>query len=179
MVDIETLSADINAAIISVGAVTFDLKDEFHEYISIQSCLDLGLEVSEKTLLWWIEESNNIEQIIKTKTAKPIQEVLQNFSNWLLKFNKNKTNIWSYGTTFDISILTNAYNKCSIEIPWRYNNVIDARSIKKFSKEFLNIDVDNLKLDEENKHNALADSMYQAIFINKLIEILRDKRNEN
>ena len=62
IIDIETLSNTSNAAILEIGAIYFEgfeVKDKFEEKISLQSCLDVGLEINQSTLMWWLNKKEN------------------------------------------------------------------------------------------------------------------------
>ena len=55
MLDLETMGLDPNAAIISIGAVHFtkdELLEEFYTAVSLKSCVDLGLTMTQSTIDW-------------------------------------------------------------------------------------------------------------------------------
>jgi hypothetical protein len=57
MIDLETYANTSNAAIVQIAAVEFDDKNgdilrEFNSNISVQSCLDLGMEMNIDTINW-------------------------------------------------------------------------------------------------------------------------------
>lgn len=110
ILDIETLSTEANAVILSIGACWFDLHgldfrretpitavgDEATEYpydlvplcfrasIDIQSCLDVGMGVSGSTLKWWLAQDEAARKKITEATeVLTIREALNNLSDWI------------------------------------------------------------------------------------------------
>ena len=68
MIDLETLSTDTDAAILSIGAVKFDpfedeltnpQMDKFYARISLEN--DLNLSISDSTLEWWAKQSQEAQ----------------------------------------------------------------------------------------------------------------------
>ncbi|NDD98181.1 MAG: 3'-5' exoribonuclease, partial [Actinobacteria bacterium] len=60
MIDIETLSTQYNAAILSIGAVKWEeseIVDTFYINVDPKSCKELGLHVEHKTVEWWMKQS--------------------------------------------------------------------------------------------------------------------------
>jgi DNA polymerase III epsilon subunit-like protein len=62
MLDLETLGNKSNSAILSIGAVEFDLETgetgrEFYQRIDLQSCIDKGLIINGSTFYWWITQN--------------------------------------------------------------------------------------------------------------------------
>ena len=156
MIDLETLATSSNAAIISLGAVKFsdDIIDTFYSEVDLQSCLDLGMEVSGPTINWWVGRNNMpIDGI-------DIYNVLTMFSQWV----GNNPTIWGNGASFDNVILTNAYTKCKITRPWHFTRDRCYRTMKNVS------DVPFKMIG--NKHNALDDARSQALHLIKILEKL-------
>jgi hypothetical protein len=111
MVDIETLSIDYNAVILSLGAVKFDpykletisiprLEDGFqpgggnftitrrmrtykyfYQNISIKSCLDVGLEVDASTVLFWLDQPEEARKALLSDTLS-LRDTLRDFYDW-------------------------------------------------------------------------------------------------
>ncbi len=160
MLDFETLSTDNMPALLSIGAVAFDVYSvnnfkEFYRNINIQSSIDLGGTVSASTFLWWLNQSNDARQtIIKQENPINIKTVFEEL-NEFCKENKIKY-VWSHGATFDIIIAENYFNKLGIKVPWMYYNAKDTRTLFDLTK------ITRTKF-EGIKHNALDDAKMQAI----------------
>lgn len=169
MLDLETWSTSPNAVITSIGAVKFvinsdntrgKIDDEFYCRINPQSCIDVGMEMSADTILWWMNQSAEARSEFQ-KPNRSIQLVLNDFSSWMSDEPKN-INVWGNGSDFDNVILANAYKACKLPLPWKFFNNRCFRTLK------------NLYPDVEPtvvgvKHNALDDAKSQA---HHLIDII-------
>lgn len=179
MIDIETMGNTSDSVIVSIGAVEFDLEKglgrELYTNVSIQSCLDKGLKITESTLLWWLQQSK--EQIEAfTKDTIPLGPALQGLRAFYLSVSlvryvgedPRRPWVWGNGASFDITILENAYRACGIRIPWDFYNVACYRTLKKvFNK------VKKPVGEQVDKHNALSDAKFQA---QHALEILKYKK---
>lgn len=172
MLDLETWSTSPNAVITSIGAVKFAINpnnsggniiDEFYYRINPQSCVDIGMEMSVDTILWWMKKSEEARSEFQ-KPTRTIQDVLWLFTTWLNDDPKN-IDVWGNGTDFDNVILENAYKACYKILPWNHFNNRCFRTLKSL---FPNVPT----LGEEPagvKHNALDDAKSQAF---RAIDIL-------
>lgn len=171
MIDLETLSTKTNAVILSIGIIEFDILtgnmiNQLYETIDIQSCLDKGLEIDANTLKWWLSQPDIIRLEINKKGSKSIEIVLTSVSNFLSK-NKTIENffVWGNGSSFDLSILSNAYHKCSLKIPWKFWNERDVRTIVSLAPD--------IKDSIKNKgilHNPIDDCKYQIEYCSAIIK---------
>lgn len=177
MIDLETLSTKNNAIILIIGAIKFNRKDDwntaidlkdldenqkFYKRITIQSCKNIGLHKDKNTLEWWNKQDENIknEAFGFEEERICIQDALKLFNEWF----GESTYIWGNGSIFDITILSEAYDRCGITVPWKFYNVRDLRTI---------LDINKIKLSDfinKDKHNALSDCFYQikALFACKI-----------
>lgn len=170
MLDLETWSTSPNAVITSIGAVKFTLNsdnsggkivEEFYYRINPQSCVDVGLEMSVDTILWWMKQSDEARAEFQKQTWN-IQDVLGLFAMWLSDDPKN-IDVWGNGSDFDNVLLANAYRVCGKSLPWRYFNNRCYRTLKNIYSNVLPTPTVGVK------HNALDDAKSQA---NHLIDIL-------
>ena len=166
MIDIETLSTKTNSLILTIAAVKFNRNEyktkisdleSFYVRINQDSCQKLGMDVDENTVKWWNQQSDQARhEVFENKDRLNIKEALTQLSLFI----NNHTHIWANSPSFDCVILENAYNKCKLEIPWKFWNFRDCRTIYDIG----NI---NIKKISENtvKHNALNDCYNQIIGI--------------
>jgi len=169
MIDIETLGTSPNSVIATIGAMKFSRKGilkpindmySFYRRINLDSCYALGMVSDEETIKWWEEqEEKSREEIYDSSNRISIEQALQELSEFI--GNNNNTYIWANGPHFDCVILENAFKKCNINLPWKYWNIRDCRTIYDFC---------NIKLRDINgdyQHNALYDC-YRQIYALKL-----------
>jgi exodeoxyribonuclease VIII len=171
MVDLETLSVRPNAAILVIGAIKFnrgekwkddfDIKDLdkldfFYVRIKLDSCANAGLHIDPVTEKWWSEQDEESKYEALTNPFRvSLKEALMSFKEW---FGYNHyTKIWGNGSSFDCTILGEAYKRCGMEIPWKFFNERDLRTV---------MDLGNVRmcdLPQYGKHNALYDCYRQII----------------
>ena len=165
MVDLETLATTCDAAIISIGAVKFDLSggtisDEgFYASVSLESNLDYHRRVSEDTLKWWLMQAKDNPDSTKVfhEPKQGIDEALERFAAWI---GRPDLNIWSNGANFDEPILSHAYTQCQQPIPWKFWNVRCVRTFKNLPGA-----KDIVVPRPGTHHNALSDSLHQAALV--------------
>ena len=171
MMDLETLSVRPNAVILVIGAIKFnrgktlsekitekDIKkqDCFYRRITIESCIKEGMHIDPNTRKWWESQEYSVKfEAIINKDRIPLREALKEFSEWFGKFERTK--IWGNGSSFDCTILGEAYKICKMNPPWRFWLERDLRTM---------LDIGSVRmcdLPQYQKHNALYDCYRQII----------------
>lgn len=162
MFDIETLGTLPGSAILSIGAVRFDIgkkfiSDEFYVNLDITSSLSAGFTYEKATINWWKEQNPEALAALKTN-ALPCTEGLQQFFDYVKKGPKGEK-IWAWGAQFDPVLTEVAFVKAlDLRTPWHYSNVMCCRTV---SKTF------NVPIDRSGgtHHNALDDAKSQALYL--------------
>lgn len=158
MLDIETLGNKGKSVILSIGAVEFDLETgitgkEFHKHISIESCLEDGLQIDADTLMWWFGQDKKAKDKIVNSEKAHLTTVLYAFEDFVI--NKGYQ-VWGNSARFDCGELQNAYNVVNGEIPWDFRKERDVRTLVSFAPEVKK----NFKF-EGVPHDALDDCKHQ------------------
>ena len=177
MMDLETLSVRPNAVILVIGAIKFnrgetwpeninekELKklDCFYARIKINSCENIGLHTETQTQKWWSEQDKDVKyEALENPNRVTIHEALIKFKKWF--GNNSRTKIWGNGSSFDCTILGEAYKRCGMEIPWKFWLERDLRTIMDLGK------VRSCDLPQYQKHNALWDAKVIKCCYEKLI----------
>ena len=169
MVDLETLATTTNAAILTIGAVTFDpnstkIYDEFYRRVELESLDPLDTYIDDATLEWWSKQDQAAQdEAFDPEGREPIQNVLGDF----YKFCMGSSRFWSHGAAFDIVILEYYFRKINKPFPWNFWNVRDTRTI-------FDLGMDP-EMPQTNKHNALEDARRQAIGVQNMFKKLGRK----
>lgn len=175
MIDLETLGVDPDCAFISIGACFFnpatgDIGKTFYRRIDWESALE-GRTITPSTLKWWMTQEDEARQEI-LKDGRPLKEVLNDFANYLGDSNPI---VWGNGATFDVSILTHAYNG---ETRWPFWDVRDVRTVVDLAAQ-----IDVFRDDFERRgvhHNALDDAIYQAEYVSAMwVELTRNSSHND
>ncbi len=202
MLDLETMSTDKNAAIISIGACRFDFKkrgeiivdysgtvmgkdgiiktgkvmtehdcllkkhdgilDTFYMTINLDTCIKRGFHVDPDTVNWWAKQSPEARKSLEGTT--PLGTALKEFLRWHQKGGQHKsTRMWGNGSDFDNAILDNAFRKFGKINAWEYW----------LNRCYRTIDKSYGKVHQKKSgtaHNALDDSINQALHLMKIVE---------
>jgi len=135
VVDVETLSLRPTAAIMSIGAVSFDLHaGRFSStfYRSVDSHVDqsIGGTVSPSTRDWWLKPENAVQLSRITGdafVASPVNALLD-FCYWLrerapeLYVAPNKYCVWALGSEFDPPILNEWARRILSYNSWKFDS---------------------------------------------------------
>ena len=162
MVDIETLSTEPSAVILSIGAIKFkregdlpDLEkmDQFYTRVSKESCEVLGMHTDNSTVEWWgrQEDAVRFEALENPEDRLPIKEALKKLSEWIGRSNY----VWGHGDDFDCVVLNQAYKRCGQPVPWKFWNTRDTRTL------FDLAGVRNADLPNNDKHHPIHDCYRQ------------------
>lgn len=157
MIDLETLGTTADAAILSIGAVKFDLESDkiddsgFYASVSVQSNFDAGRTIDESTLIWWLGQPKGAQAVF-TEPKQTLETALASLSDWL---GHNKRYVWSNGASFDIPMLEHAFKKFGWEAPWEFYN---SRCVRTYRSLPAAARVPK----PANDHNALRDAINQA-----------------
>lgn len=165
MIDVETLGIGLNAPIISIAAVLFNLhtgeylttfahKETFYKKISLEENEKYNSYIEPETLRWWLRTDSEL-------LYKTIHRTKNNYTNFeetlkeLKSFCLNKF-IWARSPSFDITHLKRISNKVGIDLNFSYKKEMDVRTLFNL---YPNI-VREIKHDGE-KHDALSDCIFQ------------------
>ena len=171
MMDIESLSTRAHAAILVIGAIKFnrgetwdeninektlEKLDTFYIRIKLDSCVNRGLHVDAETEKWWNKQDDDVKyEALKNPDRVTLKTALTKFNKW---FGKNpRSNIWGNGSSFDCTIIGEAYKRCGLEVPWKFWLERDLRTIMDLGK------VKMCDLPQYRKHHALYDCYRQII----------------
>ena len=160
MVDLETLDTKPSCVVLSLGAIKFDptSNTEPHSELYFKVCVDdqdrLGRTVSDDTIEWWSKQDAKArEEAFDQTGAISVEEALKRLAKWSVGVDT----IWGQGYGFDLTILEDMCRNIGKPIPWNFWQIKDSRTLFGCCK------TDPRKLLGQNDlHNALADSYFQA-----------------
>lgn len=143
--DLETCATTANAAVMQVAALVwdrqakdnpferYDLATSFNEHVDLRSCVVDGFDFDPATVQWWTRQSDAAKEAVTRGLAEPIREVFERFVLWIQQTMRDaqadSVCLWCQGMDFDGAILRNICYKYGIELPLRYQQFRDCRSI--------------------------------------------------
>ena len=134
--DLETCATTANAAVMQVAAVAWDRYANDNPF-AVQNG---GVTVEYPHYQWWARQSDAAKEAVTDGLAEPIREVFERFVLWIQQtMRESKAGsvnaqadsicLWCQGMDFDGAILRNICHKYDIELPFRYQQFRDCRSI--------------------------------------------------
>ena len=164
MLDLETFSLEPNATILQIAAIKFNLftgeiYSEFNRLIDPTTCVDVGLDMSPSTVLWWLQQSQAaIDSVFNKRLERTtIHEALGSFNLW---YSDDSLPVMGNGPRADNQWLDSAYKACNMPNPVKYYNDCCFRTLKLLAKA--KTQKEYQVAFEGVKHNALADCRHQA-----------------
>ena len=163
-IDIETLGKSYGAAVLSIGAASFNrhtgkLGPTYYVKVQFEDALRFG-RVDASTLQWWAQQGQVANKQVFGLGGELLTRALQGLNAYLATLPANVC-VWGNGPTFDMTLLEAMYAATAIECPWNNKRVFwtvrDLRTI-----------IDVAEFDKRSipftgtPHYALDDAIHQA-----------------
>ncbi|MBS3892315.1 3'-5' exonuclease [Serratia marcescens] len=195
MLDLETMDKTPTAAIAAIGAVAFDLTTgtlgkQFYQRVDIESSQQRGGTLGASTVKWWLRRSSEARSEVVADNAVSIEYALNEFACFITRsttlqfvepgpwWRRSEVRIWAQGTDFDLPIITSAFQRINMPVPWDYWNVSDARTITTAAKDY-GIDLRTAVPFEGEKHHALHDAIHQAKTVMHIWQLFFGTQNKS
>ena len=172
VLDLETTGTEAGCGILTIGAVTLDLKHQF--YCRVAPNTNYGLTESDDTMLWWSKQGfeARFEAIDGPYKRFDLRDALTGFASFLEEC--GATALVGNGVSFDNVIIRHAIDKLGIAMPAGFDTRKDFcyRTAKKMlpwipAPEFHGI-----------QHHALCDALHEARHLNLILNELADIAGE-
>lgn len=157
MIDLETLSTNPDAVILTIGGVKFDAHTNQEPYqplyhrVDVDSQTDMGRHVMQDTLDWWGQQDPEVTaEALGDEGRISLDEMTKILNKWCVGVDA----FWCQGPLFDYAILQNLYSQMKKPCPWNFWAIRDSRTV--FSM------VPKVKEERVGLHNALEDCYFQA-----------------
>lgn len=170
MLDLETLSQRVDAAIVSIGAVKFNVTDDevetFYTNVNPHQCKELGMSITQDTIDWWKKQKPEAMAAWRKEGVSPKEA-----SEKLVQFlgDAGKLHMCANGIDFDFPILKNMLVLTDTPCPWNWWNQLDMRTVYKLA---------GLKTSDAPRvgkyHNALDDCLSQIKWFKDIMRGARD-----
>lgn len=171
MIDTETAGLPPTGALMSIGAVFFDLKTRtmgptFNRSIHLATSVREGGTIDASTFLWWLGQSDAARGAVRYG-GLDIRKALQEFSDWIAETcPHSEVRVWGNSPSFDMVIVGGAYKRCEMPTPWSWYHERDFRTVRAM---YPAIEYD-VKAKGDGAHNALADAQFQVEHLFKIAD---------
>lgn len=171
MLDLETLDLGPRAVLSQVALIAFPLDDPESELrridqdLPIQPQITLGRVMSFDTVLWWMKQEDKARLRFIENTGNDMEELLAFVRSIHRKIceviqqaggNQN-IELWAKGPQFDVVNLETLFGDCGLDVPWKYDSVMDLRTTMKLAG-IRTADVDSTGI---TPHVAISDCKFQ------------------
>lgn len=182
MFDIETMSTEPDAAILTIGAVIFDpygsddeksmsTKARLFGPITLESNEVAGRHISAATVGWWFQQSPEaIAALWKNPTS--LQAALSDFAKWVNGHRPALTHAWANSPQFDMTIIERAMKALKINWPFQFWQYLDVRTIKWMAYP----DGDAPHIGTGVAHNAVDDVIKQSLLVQHCHHVLSGRK---
>lgn len=159
MVDLETMSTEPNAIVLTIGVVAFDTQD-WTIVDKFYCALDYEHQdrqhrrhVSADTMAWWKTQPVAAYMAAFQSPSRRADLALPGLSAFMV----DTQGVWGNGASFDNVILSTLYADYGIERPWKFWHDRCFRTIKHIGKQY------PMTMPEfkGTPHNALDDAVHQ------------------
>ncbi len=164
MIDIETLSIRPNAVVASIGFCHFSAREgaiysQEHIRLDIDVQINDRRHVDPKTLKWWLKQPFSTINETFFGLTSPVDGIRALDCVPFVAANRKrfKARYWAKSPQFDAIILEDLAAQYGVTVPWRYDELRDARTIY----ELGGVDVRQF-FDGTAAHNAVNDAIAQA-----------------
>ena len=158
MIDLETLSTNPNATILTVGGVKFDPytmaepSQGMYFRVDVDSQTEMGRDVMQETVNWWSKQPKEIsDEAFSDDNRASLDDMIKKIN----KFSVGVDVFWCQGPLFDYAILQDIYKRLGYPVPWQYWQIRDSRTLFSLVPRDSNEQRTGL-------HNALEDCYFQA-----------------
>jgi hypothetical protein len=175
MVDVETLGSNSTSVMASISLVRFNpytgqVFENLNLNIDISLGLHLGAEVSSDTIMWWMGQSETARMSLIDSQVDPMDpiDVTILINDWIVGIEKEidmDLILWGNGAGFDIPILTNYYHLLGMDLPWKFYNVRDVRTVVDFCPE-----IKSSTVFEGTQHVPYFDCLHQIKYVSNTLQ---------
>lgn len=179
MIDIESMSTEPDAAILSIGACTFYLhgdgpEDTFYTSITLESNEKEKRHFSASTMTWWLSQKPEALAAL-FDGAIPLRLALTQFTRWASNTPTKVTEVWANDPDFDVVIIRQACAATGINWPFPFWVNRSVRTVGAWAFP----DPEELEqvkagcIGEGVMHNAKDDAIAQAKLVQQAYKQLR------
>lgn len=184
MIDLETLSTEDNAVVLSIGFVKFDIMngevlDKTHVLLSLAEQKHRHIEAS--TVSWWIRQLDtnptNVSIVLGTQDDMRcgVYEALELINNKIADERQHPDdvfNFWCKDPDFDIRILSNLFEDFGIPSPIRYYQGRSVRTMEMLAKRM------GVYEKPITTHNAEQDCIDQSKIVSAVYQKIANQFQE-
>lgn len=166
--------------------------DAFHVFVNATSCVMAGMDFDPDTVQFWANQPDEAKLQFATDDYVSVRTAFELLVSWLSDLKRSldcDLRIWCQGTDFDIPKLrygcTTLLGISERDLPWRYNQVCDARSYclenlallfgRKEGNKAIYADIPQSDAQAWDRHSALGDAQRTAYNVQQVNRMLMER----
>lgn len=157
MLDLETMGNGPDAAIVAIGACTFDIAAG-----KIGTTYYNGGVIDASTVTWWLQQGDEARAEIAREGGMHIAEALQHFDTWLDRYTHD-AEVWGNGASFDNVVLRGAYTRNGTSAPWAWWNDRCYRTVKALHRD---VPMERLGIHRHALDDAISQALHLIAMLN-------------
>lgn len=185
ILNLNTLGSGCNSIITSLSLVRFnpytgEVFERVDSDIDLDSSIQMGIDVSGKGILWWMEQSDLVRYSLingQEEASDPLDSMLEvsSFLSHLeivLFTSKERGEeesliVWTEGSQCSSGILSNYFQLLGMEIPFALTNVRDVNTIVEFAPE-----VKESCVFEGTRNIPYFEALHQIKYLSKTLQYI-------
>lgn len=127
MIDIETMSTEPDASVLSIGAVGFSpyeighfMGEPFYINISLRSNEEHSRHLSADTMEFWLKQRTEALRAMFEGEVTNLKQACKRFRMWAQDLKPAVTHVMANDPDFDVVILKQAFKACGENWPWGF-----------------------------------------------------------
>lgn len=185
MVDIETMAAEPEAAVVTIGACMFDpyagmeqaIDERFLIRISLQSNEQAGRRLSAGTVEWWLKQSKEAQMGLFDGHVTNLRQALVSFRLWFQHETTHRPErVYANDPDFDVVILQSACRSVGENWPlgfWLNRSMRTVGELAYPDHRERKVVIDTIRKAAGTHHRADDDAIAQARFVAHCYDVLR------
>jgi exodeoxyribonuclease VIII len=174
MIDLETMGGPPNGAIVGIGAIPFNISTlakgpPFYLAVNLADSVNAGMKIDPATVIFWMRQSKEARDAIINSTV-PLAHALTEFAAFKHQHAPNSFVVGN-GSSFDLTILGEAFKYCGIATPWQYWQERCFRTLAAMFQGVVNYDP---KEKTGVAHNAADDCDFQVNHLFRIKELIKN-----
>lgn len=175
MVDIETLGNAIDATIIQIAAIGFDIETgRVQKHLQFDQTADIEknerpITVNGSTLKWWMNTNPDLFKTLLTNGSPSSEQMIRDFQQWLCsiieRYGEKQVYLWGNGVMFDNKLLQHHMLSLGLTYPIFHKNNRDMQTLVDLVVKKIGISEARFKEAFKDpsltEHNAMDDVLYQ------------------
>jgi hypothetical protein len=177
MLDIETLSTQTNAVVLSIALTRFEpeasvitVLDKYPTKVWYPSPFEQrSRDISIETVHFWINQTREAQKTAFRAVTQPLDQIHHEMYRFLQSaVDQDPPEIWANSPAFDCTIVESLF--ANFKPLWSFRQPRDLRTLKSIAGSLSPEELQLANMLGPNRHSAADDAIYQAVQVQLLMK---------